>query len=239
MSTNFQPVFNASLGSQTINSILADGEFDLIEVTLVDNNSASGEYTAGRLLHKDTDGKYFPLATAETTVTNETIKTITDTDYNITETVDSDNGVVNVKPYDFVCVLSKPPIPGTVTIATNDTSPLACGTDNGEGSGTGTNGSFTVDYNTGRVEVHFNSTRPANTKLIRATFKHHAPSGALGMPVAILAEDVLDATVIAGDTVSVAYVTGTFNINKILGYSAGYRSWLQRQGIVLAPSSAV
>lgn len=239
MSQNFQPTFNSSLGSQQINPVLAAGPYETQEIVLVDNNSASGEYTTGRLLHRDTDGKYFPLATAETTVTSATLATITDSDYQVTETVDADAGVVLIKPYDFVVTLAKPPIPGTLSVTTNDTSPLVCGTDNGEGVGSGANGSFRVDYQTGKVYVHFNSTRPANTKLIQGTYKHHAPSGALGMPECVLMEDIADADIIAGDVTTVAYFKGSFNSGKLLGYSAGYKNHLRRQGIVLVPSSAV
>ncbi len=234
---NFQPSYNSALGSSIVNQILAGGPYETKSITLLDNNSAAGEYTVGRLLYRDAAGKYSPLSSTETQVTNEAALTMSDSSYTYT---DSGSQTVVVKPKTYTFTLAKPPIPGTLTIATNDTSPLALGTDDKEGHGKGAAGGFEVDYNSGRVTVTFDSTVVANTKIIQATYKHRAPSGAtLGLPVAVLMEDISDAAIIASDVVTIAYFQGSFNASLLKGYSAGYESHLRRQGIVLVPSSVV
>lgn len=189
--------------------------------------STDAEYKRGRLLNVDVDGKYHPVSSTETTVALNATGEVIKNNLAGTETV-------------VDTVLAKPPLPGTVTVATtadgSATPVLALGTDNGEGIGIGANGHFTVDYETGQIRAFF-VTAPTATHDLKAGYKYRAVDAAdsgetlLGMPKAILAEDVLGADVVAGDVKAIAYVAGEFKQSKLLGYSAGYEKHLNRLGI--------
>jgi hypothetical protein len=224
---NTQPSLATGAGVTWDALLGADLPIETKSIVLDSYGSATDAlYSHGRLLNKDKDGKYRPLATAETTVALNDVKVV------------DDFGTTTVQDYDFV--LAHPPIPGTVRVVTVDQDTtnvvLDAGTDNGEGIGRGAGGWFTVDYMTGVVHVHFASA-PSDNDDLTYSYKHHSPitNGAniaeSGMPVAILAEDIPGADVVAGDVTTIAYVAGEFRQAALLGYSAGYESHLNVQGI--------
>jgi len=185
------------------------------------------EVARGRLLNADVDGKYHPISSAETTVALNASGEVLVNDMAGTETQAD-------------VVLAHPPIPGTVTLATtadgSATHVVELGTDNGEGQGKGAGGHFTVDYETGIIHVVF-TTAPTIHHDLKAGYKYRAVDAAdsgetlLGMPKVILAEDLVGQDVIDGDVTTIAYVAGVFNRAALKGYSAGYESHLNRQGI--------
>lgn len=207
----------------------ADLPLQTIAITLEQRaSSTDAEYSRGRLLNVDVDGKYHPISSTETTValnaSGEVVK----------------NNMQATDPLTVPFVLAKPPVPGTVHLATtadaSATIKKELGTDNGEGRGVGADGWFTIDYETGNG-VAYLATAVTNGDDLKAGYKYRAVDAAdsaetvLGMPKAILAEDVLGASVVAGDVKTIAYVAGEFKQSKVLGYSAGYEKHLNRLGI--------
>lgn len=192
-------------------------------------SSTDAEYTRGRLLNKDVDGKYHPLSSTETTVA-----------LNATGEVIANNlqAASGTAPIPFV--LAQPPIPGTVTIATtadaSATVVAALGTDNGQGYGVGAGGRFTIDYQTGQG-VAYLAAAATNGDDLKAGYKHRTPDAAdsgetlMALPCAVLLESRTGAEVIAGDVVTTVAIAGTFVRSKLLGYSAGYEAHLNKLGI--------
>ena len=236
MTYNMQPSADNALGSSAINSILAKGPFVTKSITIEqDAGAIAGEYVVGRLLNVDVDGKYHLLAAAETTVALAATTEV------VIDNMLAADGIV---PRGFV--LAQPPIPGTVHLATTATGSATVvkelGTDNGEGVGVGADGWFSIDYETGKGVAYF-TTATTDTHDLKAGYKHRTPDAAdsaetrMGMPKVILAEDVTLASVIAGDVRTIAYVSGGFNKELVLSYSAGYEKSLQKLGIHLITST--
>lgn len=207
---------------------LIGGEYKGRGITLETRaGSVDADYAAGRLLNIDVDGKYHPISSTETTValnaTGEVIKN-------------------NLAATDLIIpfALAAPPIPGTVALATtadgSATPVIVLGTDNGKGKGVGAGGWFEIDYETGRG-VAYLTTAPTATHDLKAGYKNRAVDAAdsaetlLGMPKAILMENVTGAAIIAGDVKATAAIAGTFVRSKLAGYSAGYEAHLNTLGI--------
>lgn len=224
---NVQPALTT--GTYAWDKLLgADMPIETRSITLEQRaGSLDAEYARGRLLNQDVDGKWHIISSTETTVAldaaGEVIKNnLATTDLQI--------------PFK----LAKPPIPGTVHLATTaDASATVLkelGVDNGEGRGVGADGWFTIDYETG-AGIAYLATAPTATNDLKAGYKYRAVDDAdaaetqKAMPKAILAEDVPGASVVAGDVVTTAYVAGEFNRSALLGYSAGYEPHLNRLGI--------
>lgn len=219
---NFQPSLETD--TFTWDKLIADGMPQAKGVTLKQISGQSAVLARGTMLCLGTDGKYHPLAASETTVALNDVL------------FKDDFGAGAATEWDFT--LAKPPIPGTLQVVTVDqgttTVVLNAGTDNGRGVGSGADGTFTVDYNTGRVRVVFSSA-PSDDDDGTFTYKHRNPNAAaLGLPVAILAEDIAAADLDAGDVVTVAYYKGRFRSAALVGYSAGYQFYLNQLGIYLA-----
>lgn len=236
MSSNFQPSVDNALGSIQVNPLLAKGPFVSESITIEqDAGAVAGEYVVGRLLNKDVDGKYHLLAAAETTVALAATTEVV---------IDNLAAASGTAPLPFA--LAKPPIPGTVHLATTATGSATVlkelGTDNGKGVGVGADGSFTIDYETGRG-VAYLASAATDTNDLKAGYKHRTPDAAdagetlLGLPKVILAEDVDVASLVAGDVVTVAYTKGGFNKELVLSYSAGYKDHLRSIGIELIPGT--
>jgi hypothetical protein len=213
----------------TPDSLLAGDELTTLSAVLDSYASATNAlYARGRLLNKDKDGKFRPLADAETAVALNAVLVV------------DDFGTTTVDDYWFMLAL--PPIPGTVHVVTVDegttTVVLEAGTDDGHGHGEGAGGWFDVDYDSGQVHVHFN-THPSDNDDLTYAYKHHSPItngagvGETGMPMAILAEDVAGADVIAGDVTAIVYIGGSFLASALKGYSAGYKDSLRALNIVV------
>ena len=198
-------------------------------MTLAQDAAATVDVKRGHLLVLNpTTGKVMPLAAAETTVslgaTTEVIKN-------------------NLAVTDLVIpfVTAKPPIPGTVSLATtvdgNATPVQVLGTDNGRGVGSGADGWFTIDYITGRG-VAYLAAAPTATHDLKAGYKHRNPgSGYNGLPHAILAEDVAKASTVAGDVVVPVYRVGIVSPDGLIGYSAGYREYMKDRGLYVRVAS--
>lgn len=236
MSFNFQPSVDNALGSIQVNPLLAKGPYVAESITIEqDAGVIAGEYVVGRLLNKDVDGKYHLLANAETTVALGAT----------TEVVGNNlQAASGTAPIPFV--LAKPPIPGTVSMATTTdgsaTPVQVLGTDNGRGMGVGAGGRFTIDYDTGQG-VAYLAAAVTNGDDLKAGYKHRTPDAAdsgetlLGLPRIILAEDVDIVALAAGDVVTVGWRKGGFNEDLVLSYSAGYKEHLRSIGIELIPST--
>lgn len=127
--------------------------------------------------------------------------------------------------------LSKPPIPGTVSLATtanaSATPILVLGTDNGNGYGSGAGGSFTINYQTG-AGVAFINAAATNGDDLKAGFSHRTGGSE---PYGILIHTHTGAAVAAGPIQSGVYVFGRFNTLAIPNWSAGYKVALRRMGI--------
>lgn len=184
----------------------------------IEEDSAAADLSRGRLMAKS-GSKHVPLDAAETTVA-----------LNAVLFKDDFGAGASVGPWVFT--LANPPIPGTLRVVTVDqgttTVVLDCGTDNGEGVGSGAGGTFTVDYETGLVTVMF-ATAPSDDDDGTFTYKHRGA----GLPDCILAEDVSKAELDEDDIVSLGYTKGTFLASALTGYSAGYKLHLRKLGIEL------
>lgn len=232
MSVSGQPGGITELGSLTYDNLIASGRPLAVGITLEqDAGAVAGEYIRGRLLVKDVDGKYHFVSSTETTVA-----------LNATGEVIRNNllAASGVAPLPFT--LANPPIPGTVHLATtadgSATILKELGTDNGQGVGVGADGWFTIDYATGRGVAYLN-TAATDTNDLKAGYKYRAIDPAdsgetiVGLPTAILAEDILLAAIVAGDVVTAAYVEGEFLASGLSGYSSGYKDHLRSVGIIV------
>lgn len=225
---NMQP--SLTTGTFTWDKLLgADLPIETISVTLETRaGSTDAEYARGRLLNQDVDGKWHIISSTETTVA-----------LNASGEVIRNNLATTDLQIPFV--LAKPPVPGTVQVATTADGSATIlknlGVDNGEGRGVGADGWFIIDYDTG-AGVAFLTTAPTATNDLKAGYKYRAVDDAdagetqRALPRAILAEDVLGASVVAGDVVTLAYVRGEFRRAALLGYSTGYEGHLNKIGIV-------
>lgn len=226
---NFQP---SGLTQEVYSpdKLLVMGPFETRSVTLLQAAAQSGVMARGTLLCINAAGKFVALDTAETTIALGAT----------TEVVVNNLQAAGALIQDYVT--AKPPIPGSLTMATtadgSATHVLELGSDNGRGIGSGAGGSFTLDYNTGRGRAVLGSA-PTNGDDLKVGYKHRSvltPYGGstvspYGLPIAILAEEITEAALKAGDVVSLAYVRGTFNSGMLVGYSAGYDYHLNNAGI--------
>lgn len=227
MSINFN-ASGATTDTFSPDDLVVGGPLRTRSITLEQYASATGDdYVRGALLNVDVDGKYHLISNTVTTVALNTTGEVLLNNAAGTETI-------------LVKYLAAPPLPGTVTIAStadgSATPVVAFGTDNGEGEGKGAGGSFTVDYETGRVVINVVTALTA-THDVKAGYQYRAVEAAdsgetqTAMPKAILAETVTDAAVIAGDVVVTAYIGGQFASAAIPNYSSAYRRHLRRLGI--------
>lgn len=210
-----------------LDKLLAYGPFKTRAVTLLQDAALGADLARGSLLCPN-GTKYVAPSTTETTVAITAAGGANDLLVN-----DVGAGV----PLEYDVTLTKPPIPGTVQIVTTldgSATPVKnLGLDNGRGFGQSADGFFTIDYNTGRLRIVF-ATVPTDNDDIKAAFKYRAlAAGSLGLPSLILAEDIPQASLVAGDVVSVAYELGSFQIVGVPNYSAGYLHALREVGILL------
>jgi len=190
------------------------------DLTGLSSSDAFGK--RGRLLYKKaSDGKYYGLDTAETTIALNDVLVVDD--------------FGSTTELDYTFALAKAPIPGTLHVVTVDqgttTVVLDAGTDNGHGYGSAAGGYFHVDYDTGIVTVHFTSA-PSDNDDLTYSYKHRGGVNT-GLPIAILAEDWTDAQLNAGPNESVAFISGEFRASALLGYSAGYYDHMKALGMIV------
>lgn len=229
MSINFQPS-GVDSTAFTPDGLLSSGPLKTESGVLLQAASKSGDLKRGHLLARDANGKYVALDAAATTIA------ITTTAEVIV------NNLQAAGPLIHDAVTAKPPIPGTLQVAvTADGSATVIddlGVDNGRGIGSDTGGHYTIDYNTGRIRAVL-AAAPTDTEDLKAGYKHRSALAEyaistlspLALPVAILAEDVTEATIKAGDVTTVVYTAGQFVASKIVGYEVGYKEYLESIGI--------
>lgn len=232
MSVTGQPSGITTRGSMTYDALIASGPVRTRSLTIERKIGAvAADFARGRCLQIDVDGKGHMISSTETTValnaSGEVIK----------------NGLLAASGTDPIpFVLAKPPIPGTVHLATtadgSATVLKELGVDNGQGRGVGADGWFDLDYETGQG-VAYLASAATDTNDLKAGYKYRAVDAAdagetlAGMPKAILAEDV-DATLIdAADQVATVYVAGEFLATGLVGYSAGYKEAMRVLGMFI------
>ena len=226
MNVNVQPS-GATGDTYTPDNLLCGAQSNLrtMEVTLGDLTGLSSTDLfgkRGRLLYKKaSDGRWYGLSDTVTAVALNDVLVVDDFGASVEQ--------------DYVFTLAFSPIPGTLHVVTVDqgttTVVLECGTDNGQGFGSGAGGSFFVDYATGRVQLHL-ATAPSDNDDLTYAYSHRSGAGG-GLPAAILAEDWTDAQLNAGPHTTVAYISGEFRESALGGYSAGYWDHLREQGIIV------
>ena len=215
---NAEPFFART--SNTRDNLLYDGDVMTKPIDLADNDSADDDYAVrGKLVAIDGNGRGVVLDEDETTIALDATGEV------LANNLQAASGTA---PIPFT--LSKPPVPGTVTLATtanaSATPVLALGTDNGEGYGAGAGGSFTIDYRTGKGVAYPNAAA-TNGDDLKAGFKHRTG----GMPEGILIHTHTGDAVKAGPIASGIYVQGQFNKNAIPNWSDGYEYHLRQLGI--------
>lgn len=202
-------------------NLLYGGQYFTEAIDLADNNSAADTYaTRGSLVSLDANGRGVVLDLVATAIAISTTAEV------LISNMLAASGVI---PRPFV--LSKPPIPGTVTIVTtadaSATTVLALGTDNGNGYGSSTGGFFTIDYATG-AGIAYPNAAATNGDDLKAGFSHRTAGGE---PYGILMHTHTGAAVAAGPIASGVYTFGRFNTLAIPNWSAGYKIGLRRLGI--------
>lgn len=226
---NFQPS-GITQEVYSPDKLLVKGPFETQSVTLLQAASQSGVMARGTMLCINAAGKFVALDAAETTIAlGATTEVLV-------------NNLQAAGPLIHDAATAKPPIPGTLSVGvTADGSATVLddlGNDNGRGHGSDTGGSFDIDYNTGAIRAVL-AAAPTDTEDLKAGYKHRSTLAAYGgstvapygLPIAILAEEITEAALKAGDVVSLAYVKGTFNSGMLVGYSAGYDYHLNNAGI--------
>lgn len=191
--------------------------------------TVDADYVVGRLCYPDSLGKLHLLDTAATV---ETIQAAAG------DIIIDDVGATPALIQD--ATLARPPVPGTVTIVSTTngsaTPVFSIGPDNGDGFAESADGFFEIDYDSGRVRIVFAVALTANDDLkaaydYRITDALAANEAHRGLPRYILTEDVLGASVVAGDVKTVAIVKGRVRQQSLIGYQAGYEGWLRKLGI--------
>lgn len=207
--------------TQVRDNLLYGGEYYTKPIDLADNNSATDTYAVrGSLVAIDANGRGVVLDLTATVIALDATGEVL---------IDNLLAAAGVIPRPFT--LSKPPIPGTVTIATtanaSATPVLVLGTDNSNGYGSGAGGFFTVDYTTGKGVAYPNAAS-TNGDDLKAGFSHRTASGE---PEGILIHTHLGTAVAAGPIASGIYVAGRFNKLAVPNWSAGYERGLRLKGI--------
>lgn len=218
---NFQPSGLTS-AVYSPDTLLVTGPFETRQIVIAQNAGQTSPLPRGQLLCLDANGRYQPLAAAETTVLIDAAGEV------IRNNLAGSEVSIDV-------VTAKPPIPGTLQLATtadgSATIVLNLGTDNGRGVGSGAGGLFFVDYHTGRIRAVF-TTAPTASHDLKAGYKHRNPAaGVLALPTVVLAEEIEAAKIAAGHVTTLGYVRGVFNSQALVGYSPGYDYHLNAIGI--------
>lgn len=202
-------------------NLLYGGQYFTEAIELADKNGALDTYAVrGSLVSLDANNRGVVLDLTATVIALDATGEV------LVNNMLAADGVI-ARPF----VLSKPPIPGTVTLATtanaSATPVLALGTDNGAGYGSGAGGFFTVNYATG-AGIAYPNAAATNGDDLKAGFSHRTAGGE---PYGILIHTHLGTAVAAGPIQSGVYIFGRFNTLAIPNWSAGYKVSLRRMGI--------
>lgn len=213
--------------TQSRDNLLYEGPHFTEPIDLADNNSAGDTYAVrGSLVSLDANNRGVVLDVTATVIALNATGEV------LVNNMLAADGVI-ARPF----VLSKPPIPGTVTLATtanaSATPVLALGTDNGNGYGSSTGGFFTINYATG-AGIAYPNAAATNGDDLKAGFSHRTAGGE---PCGILIHTHTGVQVAAGPIASGVYVFGRFNKHAIPNWSDGYKIGLRRLGIyVVTPA---